>query len=409
MGVLDSGASPHITQKDVILCRSGIQLYHKSEIASFVTDGNRPAQDKEWYREYRPAAVVVKAKKLCSALPVTKEHPSDFVNPHNFKDLAGGVTGTDVDIVALDGDGEGEIGIKTSVSFFTDELYDYYMGNNREVSLGYTCEKHFVDDPDRCGYDIVLDDIKEVNHLAITRSGRGGSSVAVIDSLIGGMKPMRTGIWAWLKSKKQTDGNEEPFGKRVFDALRESKGKKAEEVAEKMKGVIDSCAELKDSETKATMLDMVRDCCDACDKALENEAEIAAALDSMYAKVVADSVAAVSSAVSDSSEEKEGKEEKKEEKKDAGDEKEEKKDDKQSDAKPAVTQGAQSDSSPLTRDDVAKIVQDSVASAIKEAVPAAVKATLGLSDEKDTKGGAQGGQVDSLPTIERDYSEFLDL
>ena len=47
-----------------------------------------------------------------------------------------------------------------------------------------------------------------MNHLAITRAGRGGSSVAVIDSIIGGMKPMRTGFFAFITSKKQKAVND---------------------------------------------------------------------------------------------------------------------------------------------------------------------------------------------------------
>ena len=44
-------AEPFILQKDVILCRSGIQLYHKSEVASLITEDNKPVVEKEWYRE----------------------------------------------------------------------------------------------------------------------------------------------------------------------------------------------------------------------------------------------------------------------------------------------------------------------------------------------------------------------
>ena len=104
--VTDSGAEPYIVQKDVILCRSGVQYYHKSELEGFITEDNKPAKEREWYREYRPANVVVKAKKLCSSLPVTKEHPDVWVNSKNWKELAGGTTDKEVEVVALDGERE---------------------------------------------------------------------------------------------------------------------------------------------------------------------------------------------------------------------------------------------------------------------------------------------------------------
>ena len=71
--VTDSDASPFIEQKDVILCRSGIQLYTAKELDSWITKDNQPPKPKKIYREYRPANVIVKAKDLFKSLPVTKE------------------------------------------------------------------------------------------------------------------------------------------------------------------------------------------------------------------------------------------------------------------------------------------------------------------------------------------------
>ena len=171
--VTDSEASPFIEQKDVILCRSGIQLYSAKELEAWITEDNQPPKLKNIYKEYRPANVIVKAKDLFKSLPVTKEHPEVWVNPDNWKELAGGVLDKEVEVVALDGESEGEIGLKSNITFFTNELHDYYL-HNKEVSVGYICKKHFVDNPDEVGYDILLDEIVEVNHLAITRAGRGG-------------------------------------------------------------------------------------------------------------------------------------------------------------------------------------------------------------------------------------------
>ena len=428
---IEDSASPYITQKDVIMCRSGIQYYHASEVAGYITEDNKPPKEKEWYKEYRPANVVVRAKSLCSNLPVTKEHPDEFVNPDNFKDLVGGITDKEVEVVALDGEADGEIGLKTNLTFYTKELYEYYK-EHKEVSLGYTVKKHFVSNPEEVGYDILLDEITEVNHLAITRSGRGGSSVAVIDSIIGGMKPMRTGIFAWLKSKKVKDSGEQfSFGKEVFNALHSSKGNTEEELAEELKGVFDSCAELKDCPQKTTMLDMVRDCYDNKEKALANEEELTATFDSMYVSISGDSLKEIADAIKSvsgggavgitDSKDGEGKETedsdkgKEDKTEDSGKDDETEDSDKEGEGKTedADNKGdekdcnVQKDSAPLTKEDVVNLVKDSMGEELKEFIVQTVKDTLGIKTEKPKM---EGGQLDSkpAPVIERDYSEFLE-
>nr|DAO97458.1 MAG TPA: hypothetical protein [Caudoviricetes sp.] len=425
--VFDSNADPYIEQKGVILCRSGIQLYSKSELKDFMSDDNKPPKDKEWYREYRPANVVVKAKKLCSNLPVTKEHPDEWVTPDNWKELAGGTTGKDVDVVALDGDSEGEIGLKSDLTFYDKELYSYYEDNNKEVSLGYECRKHWVDNPDELGYDIVLDEITKVNHLAITRVGRGGSSVAVIDSILGGLKPMRTGIFAWLSKGKQKDSAPSSFGKIVFDSLRKSKGGTEEELANDMKGVLDSCAILKDCDEKTTLINAVKDCFDNKDKAIANEDELTKAFDSMYVNISGDSLDEIVHACSklgghgagssidsqnSAKEDKEDKEDK--EKTDASADKEDKsKEDEDKDSKHKEDKdrdGCNKDSAkPLTADDVRAIVKDS----IHTEVASAVKEVLGITSSKDSHADVKGAVIDSANdesenVVTRDYSAFLD-
>ena len=417
--VTDSDAQPYIEQKDVILCRSGIQYYLNSEIASFITEDNKPPKEKEWYKEYRPANVVVKAKKLCGNLPVTKEHHSDWVTPDNWKELAGGVTGKEVEVEALDGEADGEIGLKSDITFYDKDLYEYYQ-KHKEVSLGYTCKKHFVDNPEEVGYDILLDEITEVNHLAITQSGRGGSSVAVIDSLIGGMKPMRTGIWAWLAGKKQTDSKTAlTFGKEVFTALKNSKGSTEEDLANELKGVFDSCAILKDCPQKDTMLNMIRDCYDNREKALENEEELTKTFDSMYVSLSGNSLKEIVDAVkglvgctvatSDSSDKKDDDTSKTDDSSDKKDDDTSKTDDsgkdKKDDEGKNTDSGKTVDSAPLTKEDIAKIVKDSIA----EIVPQMVKDTLGIKDGKaKVEGGVSDSNTDTPYVAHRDYNERLE-
>ena len=418
----DSEVKPFITQKDVILCRSGIQLYHKSEVQSIITESNKPPVEKEWYKEYRPASVVVKAKDLFKSLPVCCEHPSEWITSKNFKELVGGTLDKEIEVVALDGESEGEIGLKSNITFYTDSLYNYYL-DNKEVSVGYTCKKHFVDNPEEVGYDIVLDEITEVNHLAITRAGRGGSSVAVIDSIIGGLKPMRTGIFAWLTGKKQKVDDSAPssFGKEVLEAVKNSKGTTEEELASEMKGVLDSCAILKDCEAKDALLNVVRDCFDNKEMALANEEELTATLDSMWIDIHGDSLKEMAKAFEslgkkaepkpavDDTVNKDSSDENKEEKTEDSEAKEdEEKTEDSEEKKDDGACGSNKDSAPVfaTKDDIVQAVKDS----IKPMVMEAVKECLGIKD--DAKPEVTGGVVDSAinkeKVVTRDYSSFLE-
>jgi hypothetical protein len=420
----DSEASPFIEQKDVILCRSGIQLYHKSEVESFITEDNKPAVEREWYKEYRPANVIVKAKNLFKSLPVTKEHPDVWVDAKNFNELAGGTLDKEVEVVALDGEAEGEIGLKSNITFYTEELYNYYL-NNKEVSVGYTCKKHFVDNPDEVGYDIILDEITEVNHLAITRRGRGGSEVAVIDSIIGGIRPMRTGIFAFLKSKKKAVNDSDfSFGKTVLEAVKNSKGTTEEELAGEMKGVLDSMSILKDCEAKTKLVDVVKDCFDNKEMAIADEAELTATLDSMWIDIHSDSLGEIAKAFeklgkkaekpaeaggvadsadegdkdknTDSADKNKDEADKNKDSADEGDKDKDKDKDKNKD-------GCNKDSAFATKDDILKAIKAELAPMVADAV----KECLGL---KDGKSSVEGSELDSMGSevVTRDYTSFLE-
>ena len=420
----DSEAKPFIEQKDVILCRSGIQIYHKSELASFITEDNKPPVEKEWYKEYRPANVIVRAQDLFKSLPVTKEHPDVWVDSKNWKELAGGTLDKEVTVVALDGEAEGEIGLKSNITFYTDDLYNYYL-DNKEVSVGYTCKKHFVDNPEEVGYDLILDEITEVNHLAITRAGRGGSSVAVIDSIIGGLRPMRTGIFAWIASKKQkavNDSAPSSFGKEVLEAVKNSKGTTEEELAGEMKGVLDSMSVLKDCEAKTKLVEVVKDCFDNKKMALENEEELTATLDSMWIDIHSDSLGEIAKAFAklgkkpeektepavNDSEKTEGEEKDSEDKPKEGEEKDSTdKPEEGEDEGNKNKDGCNKDSVPFaTKDDILAVLD----SQLEPMVMKAVKKCLGIKE--DTKPSVEGSELDSAnkgnACVTRDYTSFLE-
>ena len=424
MKISDSEAKPFIEQKDVILCRSGIQIYHKSELASFITEDNKPPVEKEWYKEYRPANVIVRAQDLFKSLPVTKEHPNVWVDSKNWKELAGGTLDKEVTVVALDGEAEGEIGLKSNITFYTDDLYNYYL-DNKEVSVGYTCKKHFVDNPEEVGYDLILDEITEVNHLAITRAGRGGSSVAVIDSIIGGLRPMRTGIFAWIASKKQkavNDSAPSSFGKEVLEAVKNSKGTTEEELASEMKGVLDSMSVLKDCEAKTKLVEVVKDCFDNKKMALENEEELTTTLDSMWIDIHSDSLGEIAKAFAklgkkpeektepavNDSEKTEGEEKDSEDKPKEGEEKDSTdKPEEGEDEGNKNKDGCNKDSVPFaTKDDILAVLD----SQLEPMVMKAVKKCLGIKE--DAKPSVEGSELDSAnkgnACVTRDYTSFLE-
>ena len=230
---------------------------------------------------------------------------------------------------------------------------------------------------------------------------------------------MRTGIWAWLAGKKQTDSKTAlTFGKEVFTALKNSKGSTEGDLANELKGVFDSCAILKDCPQKDTMLNMIRDCYDNREKALENEEELTKTFDSMYVSLSGDSLKEIVDAVkglggctvatSDSSDKKDDESSKTDDSDKKGDEPSKTDDsdkDKKDDEGKNTDSGKAVDSAPFTKEDIAKIVKDSIA----EIVPQMVKDTLGIKDGKaKVEGGVIDSNTDTPYVAQRDYTEFLE-
>lgn len=296
----DRPIKPYIEEKEVILCRSGIQYYTREQlIASGFDLSELPVKDS--YAEYRPPAVVVKAKELFKRLPLTKEHPEEWVNEDNWNKLAGGTTGEEVEVVAIN---DTDIGLKSTLVFNSKSLYNYYEKGNKEVSVGYLEKREIV--KDNPNYDIIMLSIEDVNHCAVTAAGRGGKSVAILDSIIGGMRSMKTGLFHFLRRKGKTEDSAAPFSPRVFAALDDAKDKEGEEFEAVVSSVFDSVGCLKDGEQKEHLADMVRDVFSNPTEALENKEELSKVLDSVYINISGSSIAeireamTVSSAIADS-------------------------------------------------------------------------------------------------------------
>lgn len=171
---LDEASSSALIVKDAILARSGIYVYSYDEM---VRRGHVPETKKEFYKEYRPASVLAAAKDKFRYATLTKEHPHK-IDSSNVKDVFEGVVGSNIEVVVLEND---EVALKGEIAFFTKDAVAYYHTGGKETSAQYISKVSSVIGED---YDYILEEIKEVQGLALTRQGRGGSSVAVLDSLI---------------------------------------------------------------------------------------------------------------------------------------------------------------------------------------------------------------------------------
>jgi hypothetical protein len=233
---------------------------------------------------------------------------------------------------------------------------------------------------------------------------------------------MRTGIFAFLKSKKQAVNDSNfSFGKTVLEAVKNSKGTTEEELAGEMKGVLDSMSILKDCEAKTKLVDVVKDCFDNKEMALSDEAELTATLDSMWIDIHSDSLGEIAKAFAklgkknetttevkdsenkdeenkneDSSDE--NKEDKNKESKDEEDKNEDSSDKEEKKDK----DGCNKDSAFATKDDIITAIKAEIAPMVADAV----KECLGL---KDGKPSVEGSELDSMGSeVARDYTSFLE-
>lgn len=251
---------------------------------------------------------------------------------------------------------------------------------------------------------------------------------------------MRTGIFAYLKSKKQKAVNDSvpSFGKSVLEAVKNSKGTTEEELAVEMKGVLDSMSILKDCEAKDKLVDVVKDCFDNKDMAIADEEELTATLDSMWIDIHGDSLSEIAKAFAklgkpavqapapaedsaNKDSEPEGEEgdnkdsenaegEGKDSKSDKDEGEEENKDsdpDDKKDKKDKDKDGCNKDSAPevANKDDI-KTVLDSM---LKPMVEAIVKDCLGIKEDSHPK--VEGAELDSVNkgNVEAfDYNSFLE-
>lgn len=175
---------PKRLHKKVAIAHSGVYTYTREELPTLhlsIDSIPEMFKNETHFNVYRPAAVLAKAAPLFARQPVVVEHPDRLVDPHNAKDLMEGMTGDSVRVSYRNG----EAYLDSTLTLIAEDAIRYYEEGYKEVSPGYFTECRWVSDAmsyKGMPVHIIVTNIPEVNHLALTVAGRGGPTACVLDS-----------------------------------------------------------------------------------------------------------------------------------------------------------------------------------------------------------------------------------
>lgn len=310
MGILSKSQDrkPYIEVKDAIVARSGIYEYTRAEV---LARGHKPAQVKDTYKEFRPAAVIAEAAGLFNLVPVpNQEHIDEEITSDNFHKHTSAMIGGPIEVVPMP-DGI-NIGLKGRIAFFTKEAYNYYQAGNKETSADYISESVLVDNPDEVGYDLLMTKITSVNNVAITARGRGGQDVRIRDSMPSrifdnalGRKDM--GILSRLGIGKHEEAR---FSAAVKDSITAvqaaTDAAKRGEIVDALLAQINS---ITDTPERSVLVSVVRDSFEHADDVIAKWPEVEKVIDTVHARAI-DAEKAIAERVADSGKKPEDKEEK---------------------------------------------------------------------------------------------------
>lgn len=172
--------------KNIRIAISGIYDYAFEELGNLgLSFSNAPdfTEKKAIYKVYRPATVLASAVDKFKMLPLTHHHPSEPINEANFRKLAVGYTGENPFVDYLQD--KDEVGIRSTALLYDSEVLNAYERGEIQLSPGYIADFEWQNGtaPNGEPYDIIMKEIKEVNHLALLPNGRGGKDAVVLDSL----------------------------------------------------------------------------------------------------------------------------------------------------------------------------------------------------------------------------------
>lgn len=154
--------------------RTGIQEYAGFEVDP---DNKHGLRDKAIVRVQRDASEVMAPATLRSFAhrPVTNDHPRELVNSKNWKGIAVGQTGGEID--ASDGKF-----VQVPMCLMDGEAIADYQSGKKQLSMGYTTALDFTPgvNDDGEAYDARQTDMR-MNHLAVVHRARGGNELKIGD------------------------------------------------------------------------------------------------------------------------------------------------------------------------------------------------------------------------------------
>jgi hypothetical protein len=280
---------PYITVKKARIARAGIQEYQPIEVAA---RNLTPSVVRDRYHEYRPPEVLIKNLDKFNMIPLTNEHPRRDVGPDNWKDYAVGFVGSSAAVEVLD---SGELFITNDIVFYDRKAYEDYKNGKVEVSLGYDAQTAVVKDSDKTGYDFIMVDIPETNHLALCDRGRAGPNGRVLDSINavaiaqklsgGGDMGGITSVLSAFGIGKVKDSTFSLSG-TVMDSLTKVAGMDAaaldKGLADEVTSVMRYLTPLGASEAKGNLVATVADSYKHAKDVLEKKEEVGKVLDALY-------------------------------------------------------------------------------------------------------------------------------
>lgn len=224
---------------NVRIARSGVYYYHKSELPTLgISSVPREWANLNTFGVYRPSHVVADSAPLFKGKPVIMGHTGTVYSPLDSRIIGESTNKVAVSMV----NGEAVITSELVMDSAHDDiagcvLSPGYYGNYRwRAGVAPSGEQ----------FQITLDSIDKVNHIAIVPVARGGNDMAVLDGI---KKKIHSGLVRFAKRRTvmTTDGSDCPFSQAIDELGKTIAQMPAIEVEAKVNSMLNMCTDLPDS------------------------------------------------------------------------------------------------------------------------------------------------------------------